>query len=174
MACMIRGWKNCIKYPQQPVSSFAVHMSGCGQYIDLSPRHQLSHQRPSCLIFHGTVYDKYIRIVWGSTTPLHYIKTPHWGQWKLSENNILKSSFFIQKFIYFVNDSLRSVFLEESVWFKCLLNLNLKVQMDNTAALILAPDWRRKYGKPLRKPMMIQVVDACVIMPQWVECHNSE
>ena len=40
------------------------------------------------------------------------------------------------------------------------LNLDIKIQIENTTTLIWALAWRRKYDQPLCKPMMVQLVDA--------------
>ena len=96
------------------------------------------------------------------------------NEWTIVSVNTLRPG---QNGRYFIDDILKSIFLNENIWILTDISLNFvpKGQINNIPALVPIMAWRRRGHKLLSEPMMVSLLThKCVTRPQWVKEWNMK
>ena len=78
---------------------------------------------------------------------------------------------------HFPDDIFQCIFLFENVWIWIKISLKFvpKIRINNIPALVQIMAWRRRGGKPLSEPMMVNLVThICITQPQWVNAWSNK
>ena len=123
----------------------------------------------------------YLSQCWPSSLSLYGATRPQWYLYKQYIKSWYNNTFYVHLVnslrprlygLYFADDVLKCIFLNEIVWISLKIPLKFvpKAPINNIPALVQIMAWRRPGDQPLSEPMLVFVpTHICVTRPQWVK-----